>query len=102
MIPWGEFKVEVIFLSQEAPRGVPGVPGSPGGGEGGDRRQGGSGELFGLPIWRKSIRIRPRGYFFMLRSILILPDLEIPLKSQKIRKKRISKKKRVFLNLSKL
>ena len=28
----------------------------------------------------------------MLRSILILPDLEIPLKSQKIMKKRIYKK----------
>ena len=32
----------------------------------------------------KNLRIRPLGYFFMLHSILKLPDLEIPLKSQKI------------------
>ena len=81
LIPWGEFKVEVIFFSRGAPRGDPqgGVPrgGSPRGGP-----QGGSGELFGLPIWRKNLRIRPWGYFFMLRSILILLDLEILLKRQ--------------------
>ena len=82
-IPWGEFKVEVIFFPRGAPRGDPqgGVPRgwSPGGGP-----RGGSRELFGLPTWRKNLRIRPWGYFFMLRSILIFPDLEIPLKSQKI------------------
>ena len=61
------------------------------GGEPGGGPSGGSGELFGLPVGRKNLRIRPRGYFFMLRSILILLDLEIPLKSQKIRKKRIYK-----------
>ena len=61
--------------------------GPPGGGP-----QGGSRELFGLHTWRTNLRIRPRGYFFMLRSILILPDLEIPLKSQTITKKRIYKK----------
>ena len=38
----------------------------------------------GFPSGEKNLRIRPRGYFFMLRSILILLDLEIPLKSQKI------------------
>ena len=51
----------------------------------------------GGPIWRKSLRIRPREYFFMLRSILIHPDLEIPLKSQKIMKTRIYKKS-IFSN----
>ena len=70
IIPWGAFRVEVIFF----PRGE--VPG-------------GSRDLFGLPIWRKNLRTRPRGYFFMLRSILILLDLDIPLKSQKISKNRI-------------
>ena len=63
------FTIEVIFFPRGAPRG-----GNP---------QGGSGELFGLPTWRKDLRIRPWGYFFMLRSILILLDLEIPLKIQK-------------------
>ena len=85
-IPWGEFKVEVIFFPRGAPRGDP-QGGSPQGGP-----RGGSGELFGLPIWRKNLRIRPQGYLFMLRSILILPDLEIPIKNQKIWKKRIYKK----------
>ena len=94
-LPWGEFKIEVIFFPRGAPRGDPqgGVP------RGGPR--GGSGELFGLPTWRKNLRIRPRGYFFMLRSILILPDLEIPLKSQKIRKKRIYKKS-IFSNFDQI
>ena len=64
--------------------------------------RGGSGELFGLPIWRKNLRIRPRGYFFMLRSILILPDLEIPLKSQKIKKQRIYFKKSNFSNFDQI
>ena len=32
------------------------------------------------------------GYFFKLRSILMLPGLEIPLKSEKITKNRIYKK----------
>ena len=94
-VPWGEFKVEVIFFPRGAPRGDP-QGGSPGGGP-----RGGSGELFGLPIWRKNLRIRPRGYFFMLRSILILPDLEIPLKSQKITKKRIYKKS-IFSNFDQI
>ena len=77
-IPWGEFKVEVIFFPRGAPRGDPqgGVPR-------GGIPWGGSGELFGLPTWRKNLRIRPQGYLFMLRSILILPDLEIPLKTKK-------------------
>ena len=69
----GEFKVDVIFFPRGAPRGDPESPG-------------GSRELFGLPIWRKNLRIRPRGYFFMLRSILILLDLEILLKRKKYRK----------------
>ena len=57
--------------------------------------RGRSGELFGLPIisGEKNLRIRPQGYLFMLRSMLILPDLEVPLKCLKIRKKRIYKKK---------
>ena len=46
--------------------------------------------LFGHPTWPKNLRIRPWGYFFMLRSILTLLDFEIPLKSQRIRKKRIN------------
>ena len=86
MIPWGEFKVEVSFFPRGAPRGDPkgGVPrGGP---------QGVLGSCSGFPSGEKNLRIRPRGYFFMLRSILILPDLEIPLKSQKIREKRIYNK----------
>ena len=78
MLPWGEFKVEVIFFPRGAPRGDP--RGGPQGGS-----PGGSREVFWFPIWREKLRIRPRGYFFMLRSILILLDLEIPLKSQNIR-----------------
>ena len=63
--------------SGRLPGGVPrGVPGS----------------CSGFPSGEKNLRIRPRGYFCMLRSILILPDLEIPLKSQKIRKTRIYEK----------
>ena len=46
--------------------------------------------LFGPPIWPKNLKIRPLGYFFMLNSILKLPDLEIPLKSQKIQNFRFS------------
>ena len=44
------------------------------------------GSCSGFPSGDKNLGIRPRGYFFMLRSILILPDLEIQLKSPKIRK----------------
>ena len=39
-----------------------------------------------LPIRPKNLKIRPPGYFFKLRSILMLPGLEIPLKSEKITK----------------
>ena len=56
---------------------------------------GGSGDvwgLFGLLTQQKNLRIRPRGYFFKLRSILMLPGLEIQLKSEKITKNRIYKK----------
>ena len=40
----------------------------------------------------KNLRIRPRGYFFKLRSILMLPGFKIPLKSEKIAKNRIYKR----------
>ena len=80
MIPWGEFKIEVIYFPRGAPRGD--TQGGPQGG----CPWGGSGELFGLPIRRINPRIRPQGYFFMLRSILPLPDLKILLKLQKITK----------------
>ena len=53
--------------------------------------------LFGPPIWPKNLRIRPLGYFFMQNSILKLPDLEIPLKIQKIRKTDFQKN-RIFKN----
>ena len=79
-IPWGEFKIEVIYFPRGAPRGD--TQGGPQGG----CPWGGSGELFGLPIRRINPRIRPQGYFFMLRSILPLPDLKILLKIQKITK----------------
>ena len=82
----GNFKIEVIFFPRGAPRGDPrGV--SPGVSPGGS-----PGSCSGFPSGEKNLRIRPRGYFFMLRSILILPDLEIPLKCQKIMKKRSCKK----------
>ena len=45
-----------------------------------------------LPIRPKILKIRPMGYFFKLRSILMLPGLEIPLKSEKITKNRIYKR----------
>ena len=48
--------------------------------------------LFGPPSQPKNLKIKPRGYFFKLRSILMLPGLVIPFKSEKITKKRISKK----------
>ena len=48
--------------------------------------------LFGPPIQPKNLKIRPLGYFFMQNSILEVPDLETPLKSLKISKKRISNK----------
>ena len=51
--------------------------GDPGGGLEGCRG------LFGPPGWPKNLKIRPMGYFFKLRSILMLPGLEIPLKSKK-------------------
>ena len=57
-IPWGEFKVEVIFFPRGAPRGDP-QGGSPGGGP-----RGGSRELFGLPIWRKKSKDKTPGVFF--------------------------------------
>ena len=59
---------------------------SPGGGP-----WGGPGSCSGFPSGEKHLRIRPRRYLFMLRSILILPDLEILLKSQKVSKLIISK-----------
>ena len=37
----------------------------------------------GHPIRPKNLRIRPQGYFFMLRSMMMLPGFEIPLKSEK-------------------
>ena len=36
------------------------------------------------PIRSKKLRIRPRGYLFMLRSILMLPGFKIPIKSEKM------------------
>ena len=45
-----------------------------------------------LPTKPKNLKIRPMGYFFKLRSILMLPGLEIPLKSEKISKNWIYKK----------
>ena len=47
-----------------------------------------------LPIRPKNLKIRPPGYFFKLRSILMLPGLEIRLKSEKIAKNRIYKRPR--------
>ena len=44
-----------------------------------------------LPIRPKTLRIRLQKYFCMLRSILMLPGLEIPFKSEKITKNRIYK-----------
>ena len=38
------------------------------------------------PVWPKKLRIRPRGSFFTLRSMRMLPGLEILPKSQKINK----------------
>ena len=49
------------------------------------------GWLFRPPVWHKNLRIRPWVYFFMVRSILMLLDLEIPLKTKKITKNRIYK-----------
>ena len=89
--PKGNFILDSARASQRRfPAPVPREGGSPGG----------SGELFGLPIWRKKSKDKTPGYFFMLRSILILPDLEIPLKSQKIRKTR-TYKNRDFQSLTK-
>ena len=48
--------------------------------------------LFGPPSQPKILKIRPRGYFFMLSSILMLPGFKIPPKSQKITKNWIFKK----------
>ena len=42
--------------------------------------------LFGPPSQPKNLRIRPQGYFFKLRSILMLPGFKIPPESQKISK----------------
>ena len=42
--------------------------------------------LFGPPSQPKNVRIRPQGYFFKLRSILMLPGLEILIKSEKVTK----------------
>ena len=52
--------------------------------------------LFGPPIQPKNVKIRPLGSFFMLNSMVKLPDLETPLKTQKIRKNLISKKNHFF------
>ena len=41
--------------------------------------------LFGPPSQPKNLRIRPWGYFFKLRSILMLPGFKIPLQSKKIK-----------------
>ena len=83
---WCLAKVQVGVRSlhvvpQEQPRGVLGGDGP-----------GGAGGLFGPPIRPKNLKIRPPGYFFKLRSILMLPGLEIPLKSEKITKNRIYKR----------
>ena len=60
---------EVILFPGGLPEGVPSwIP------------RDGPESCSGFPPGEKNIRIRPRGYFFLLRSILILPDLEIPLK----------------------
>ena len=48
--------------------------------------------LFGPSILPKNLRIRPRGYVFMPRSILMLPGFKIPLKSEQITKNRIYRK----------
>ena len=45
-----------------------------------------------MPLYCLPIVWIPRGYFFRLRSILMLPGFKIPFKSEKITKKRISKK----------
>ena len=37
-----------------------------------------------LPIRPKNLRIKPQKYFFMPRSMLMLPGLKIPIKSEKI------------------
>ncbi len=48
--------------------------------------------LFGPPICPTNLKMRPGKYVFMLRSILLLPGLEICFKSEKITKNWIYKK----------
>ena len=50
--------------------------------------------LFGPPSQPKKLKIRPRGHFFKLRSILMLTGLKTTSKSQSNSKNRISKKSR--------
>ena len=50
------------------------------------------GGLFGPLSQPKNLKIRPRKCFFIARLTIKLPDLEIPLKSRKIRKNLIFEK----------
>ena len=47
--------------------------------------------LFGPPSQPTNLKIRPQGYFFKLRSILMLPGLKILLENQKAQKKNNNK-----------
>ena len=57
-VPWGEFKLEVIFFPRGAPRGDP-QGGSPGGGP-----RGGNGELFRASHLAKKSKDKTPGVFF--------------------------------------
>ena len=48
--------------------------------------------LFGPPVWPRNLTIRPQGYFFKLRSILMLRGLKTPIKSEKITKNQIHRR----------
>ena len=48
--------------------------------------------LFGLPSQPKNLKIRPCACFFIARLMVMLPDVEIPPKNQKITKNLIFKK----------
>ena len=39
-------------------------------------------KLFGPPIQPNKVKIRPRARFFIARLMVMLPDVEIPLKSK--------------------